>query len=332
MSRPMPVPLWPVGPERGLPLAGMAGLRFERAIDADGRDVAAEALDPALCARFSAPRSPLCGLALDRPRLMGILNVTPDSFSDGGDHATRAAAVARARGLMAEGAEILDIGGESTRPGAETVPVAEEIARVAPVVAELRAAGITTPISVDTRNAATARAALAEGADMINDVSALGHDPEMAGVVASAGVPLCLMHAQGTPQEMQRAPRYDDVVAEVHDALASRIEAACAVGIARERLLVDPGIGFGKDLQHNLTLLRALPVYHAFGLPLLLGVSRKRFIGTISGAEAPKDRMPGSVAVALLGAQQGAHVLRVHDVKETRQALRLQRAVMGTGE
>ena len=167
---------------------------------------------------------------------------------------------------------------------------------------------------------------------MINDVSALSFDPELAGVVAEAGVPLCLMHARGTPADMQRAPRYDDVVAQVRDALAARIETAVSAGIARERLLLDPGIGFGKDLEHNLALLRALPLFHDFGLPLLLGVSRKRFIGTLSGAETPKARMPGSVAVALLAAQQGVHVLRVHDVEETRQALSLLRAVMGWDE
>ena len=327
MSPVLPLPVWPPGP--GAPLAGIAGLRFSQALDPEGRPLDAAALDPVLLERLAAARPDLCGLTLDRTRLMGILNVTPDSFSDGGDHATRAAAVAQARALVAAGAEILDIGGESTRPGATEVAVADEIARVAPVVAELRAAGLTTPISIDTRKAAVARAALAEGADMINDVSALSFDPDLAGVVAEAGVPLCLMHARGTPAEMQRAPRYDDVVAEVYDALEARVAAAQAAGIARDRLLVDPGIGFGKDLSHNLALLRALGVYHGLGLPLLVGASRKRFIGTVSGAESPKARMPGSVAVALMAAQQGAHVLRVHDVKETRQALSLHRAVMG---
>ena len=331
MSRAVPLPLWPGAPEEGLPLAGQSGPRFAQ-LDHDGTPRAATALDPATRARLSAPRPPLCGLPFDRPRLMGILNVTPDSFSDGGDHATREAAVARAHALVAQGAEILDIGGESTRPGAAEVPVAQEIARVVPVVAALRAAGMQVPLSIDTRKSAVARAALAEGADMINDVSALSFDPELAGVVAEAGVPLCLMHARGTPADMQRAPRYDDVVAQVRDALAARIETAVSAGIARERLLLDPGIGFGKDLEHNLALLRALPLFHDFGLPLLLGVSRKRFIGTLSGAETPKARMPGSVAVALLAAQQGVHVLRVHDVEETRQALSLLRAVMGWDE
>lgn len=327
--RPMvPLPLWPLGPERGLPLAGMTGLRFAHVLDQEGREIAAQGLDAATIERLSAPRPKLCGLSLNQPRLMGILNVTPDSFSDGGDHASRAEAVARARAMVEEGAEILDIGGESTRPGAQAVALEEEMARVVPVVAALRAAGLPVPISIDTRNAATARAALAEGADMINDVSALTHDPGMAGVVAEAGVPICLMHAKGTPQEMQRAPRYDDVLAEVLEALSDRIEAAVAAGIARDRILVDPGIGFGKDLGHNLTLLRSLTAFHGFGLPLLIGVSRKRFIGTIGGAETPKDRMPGSIAVALWASRQGAQVIRVHDIKETRQALELQHALM----
>ncbi|WP_432255802.1 dihydropteroate synthase [Limimaricola sp. AA108-03] len=324
----VPLPLWPLGPEGGLPLAGMAGLRFAHALDHEGREITAQKLDATMIERLSAPRPKLCGLSLDRPRLMGILNVTPDSFSDGGDHAGHAEAVARARAMVEEGAEILDIGGESTRPGAQAVAVDEEMARVVPVVAALRAAGLTVPISIDTRNAATARAALAEGADMINDVSALTHDPGMAGVVAEAGVPICLMHAKGTPQEMQRAPRYDDVLAEVMDALGDRIEAAVAAGIPHDRILVDPGIGFGKDLGHNLALLQSLTAFHGFGLPLLIGVSRKRFIGTIGGAEAPKDRMPGSIAVALWAVRQGAQVIRVHDIKETRQALDLQHALM----
>lgn len=280
-------------------------------------------------ARLSGMRPDLCGLTLDRPRIMGIINATPDSFSDGGDAATVAAALARARAM--EGlADILDIGGESTRPGAEEVPVAEEIARVVPVIAAIRDAGIATPISVDTRKAAVAGAALAAGADMVNDVSALGFDPEMAPLVAAAGVPVCLMHAQGDPATMQLAPRYGDVLAEVFDALAARVARAEAAGIARARILVDPGIGFGKDMGHNVTLLRGLSLFHDLGCALLLGASRKRFIGTLgaaAGGASAKDRMAGSVAVALHGAAQGAHVLRVHDVFETRQALNLQLAL-----
>ena len=264
----------------------------------------------------------LCGLTLDRPRIMGILNLTPDSFSDGGRLTDPAAAVAAAHAMAAD-ADILDIGGESTRPGAEPVPVAQEIARTAPVIRAIREAGITTPISIDSRNAATARAALEAGADMVNDVSALTHDPEMAALVAEAGVPVCLMHAQGDPRNMQDDPRYGDVVAEVLDWLRARVAAAEAAGIAPARIVIDPGLGFGKTLAHNLALLRSLSAFQDLGLPVLLGASRKRFIGTISGVERAADRMAGSLAVALHGAGQGVQLLRVHDVAETRQALAL---------
>jgi dihydropteroate synthase len=253
---------------------------------------------------------------------MGILNLTPDSFSDGGALADLPAAVDRAAAMAAH-ADILDIGGESTRPGARPVPTAEEIARTAPVIRAIRAAGIAAPISIDTRNAATARAALAAGADMVNDVSALTHDPDMAGVVAGAGVPVCLMHARGDPRTMQDDPQYADVVAEVLDYLAGRVEAAQAAGIARDRIVIDPGIGFGKTLAHNLALLRALDAFHALGLPVLVGASRKRFIGTITGVDRPADRLAGSLAVALHAAARGVQVVRVHDAQETRQALAL---------
>ncbi len=332
MTHPWPLPLLPQGPLRGLPLAGSDLVRFAEVVMPNGGLVAADALEAELRDRLTAPRARLAGLTLDRPRIMGILNVTPDSFSDGGDFAGRSAAVAQACAMVAAGADIIDIGGESTRPGAVTVSVEDETARVVPVVAELRAAGLTTPISVDTRKSAVARSALAEGADIVNDVSALAYDSEMAHLVASTGVPVCLMHAQGTPETMQQEPRYGDVVTEVYDALAERIGVAEAAGIPRERIIVDPGIGFGKNLQHNLTLLRSLAVYHGLGCAILLGVSRKRFIGTISGAEVAKDRVPGSIAVALAAVQQGIQILRVHDVAETRQALSLHRAVMGRAE
>ena len=278
--------------------------------------------------RLTAARPLLCGLVLDRPRIMGILNVTPDSFSDGGEVFAPAAALAAAVD-MARHADILDIGGESTRPGARPVPLAEEINRTVPVIRAIRAAGITTPISIDTRNAAVARAALAAGADMVNDVSALTHDPDMAAVVAEAGVPVCLMHARGDPQTMQDDPRYDDVVAEVSDMLAERVASAQAAGIDRARIIVDPGIGFGKTVAHNMALLQHLAMLHDLGLPVLLGASRKRFIGALTGVERAGDRVAGSIAVALHGAAQGAHVLRVHDVAETRQALTMWQALAG---
>ncbi|TPE50834.1 dihydropteroate synthase [Amaricoccus solimangrovi] len=278
-------------------------------------------------ARLSAPRAPLLGLSLDRPRIMGVLNVTPDSFSDGGRFLARADAVARARALIAAGADILDIGGESTRPGAETVSVADEIARVVPVIEALREEGIAAPISIDTRKAEVARAAITAGADLLNDVSALEYDPASLDLVAGTGVSVCLMHAKGDPRTMQEAPAYDDVLAEVHAYLAARVEACLAAGVPRARILVDPGIGFGKTAAHNLALIDGLAAFHDLGCAVLLGVSRKRFIGAIGHAPSPADRMPGSIAAALQGLRRGAQVLRVHDVAETRQAALLWTAI-----
>jgi len=325
-----------VGAPRGaavepLCVAGSAHVWFASAevtqADGSARVVAAEALQPEELDRLSTRRPDLCGLRLDRPRLMGIVNVTPDSFSDGGDRYRVSDALEAARDMVAGGADILDIGGESTRPGAEAVPVAQEIDRVVPVIRAIRDAGITTPISIDTRKARVAEAALDAGADMVNDVSAMTYDPDIAALVAQRDVPVCLMHARGDPATMQQAPVYDDVLFEVFDRLEARIDAARAAGIARGRIIADPGIGFGKTLQHNLTLLRGLSLYHDLGVPLLLGASRKRMIGSIGNAPDAKDRMPGSVAVALHGAAQGVHILRVHDVKETRQALNLHLAL-----
>lgn len=296
-----------------------------------GRIVDARDLPPGVLDRLTAPRPALAGLTLDRPRVMGILNVTPDSFSDGGRFLGTGAALAQARALVEAGAGILDIGGESTRPGAGDVPVGDEIARTVPVIADLVAGGVATPISIDTRKAEVAGAALAAGAAMVNDVSALVHDPGMAGVAAAAGVPVVLMHSLGSPRTMQDDPRYDDVLLDVFDALAARVEAAVAAGIARERIVIDPGIGFGKTVAHNLALIRGISLFHALGLPVLLGASRKRFIGTIGGEPVPDQRLAGSLAVALAGVAQGVQILRVHDVAETRQALALWRAI-GEGQ
>ncbi|PZX47265.1 dihydropteroate synthase [Roseinatronobacter thiooxidans] len=273
---------------------------------------------------------PLCGLDLARPRIMGILNVTPDSFSDGGQFHSFERACAQAHRMVAEGADILDIGGESTRPGAQEVPVAEEIARTAPLIAALRADGLRVPISIDTRKARVAAAALAAGADLVNDVSALTWDRDMGRVVAEAGVPLCLMHAQGTPQTMQNDPKYNDVRLDVYDWLAQAVTRAEAAGIDRSKVIVDPGIGFGKTLEHNLALLQSLALLHQLGCAILLGASRKRFIGTLCGVEVASHRMAGSVAAALFGAGQGAQILRVHDVIETRQALAVGQALEKT--
>lgn len=317
-------------PASALPLAG-GPLWFHRVAlhrrGAPPRLVAAADLPPAALAPFTAPRAPVCGLALDRPRIMGILNVTPDSFSDGGLHATLPAALAAARAMAEAGADILDIGGESTRPGADPVPLADEIARTAPVIAALRAEGFALPISIDTRNAAVAAAALDAGADLVNDVSALRHDPQSLALAAARAVPVCLMHALGDPKTMQEAPAYDDVLLDVLDMLDARVATAEAAGIPRERILVDPGIGFGKTVAHNLALVRSLAAFHGLGCPILFGASRKRFIGTLADAPFARERVPGSLAVALEALRQGAQVLRVHDVRETRQAVALWHAL-----
>ncbi|MEX0969734.1 MAG: dihydropteroate synthase [Paracoccaceae bacterium] len=279
-------------------------------------------------ARLTAPRPAICGLDHSRPIIMGILNVTPDSFSDGGAHFALDAALDAARGMAENGADILDIGGESTRPGAAPVSEDDELSRTIPVISALRKQGFSLPISIDTRKAAIARAALDAGANLVNDVSALGFDTAMPDTVATARAPVCLMHALGDPRTMQQHPRYDDVLLDVYDFLQSRIALAEAAGIARQSVLADPGIGFGKTLEHNLTLLRGLALFHTLGCPLLLGTSRKRFIGTIGGAQNPAQRLPGSLATALAGLDQGVQWLRVHDVAETRQAVALWRAIL----
>ncbi|MGL4280553.1 MAG: dihydropteroate synthase, partial [Albidovulum sp.] len=259
-----------------------------------------------------------------------ILNVTPDSFSDGGRFDRPKAAFAHARAMVEAGAEILDIGGESTRPGAAAVSAEEEIARTAPVIRALRRAGVMVPVSIDTRKAPVARAALEAGARFVNDVAALSFDPQIAREAAEAGVPLCLMHAQGTPATMQNDPRYADVLLDVYDFLEAAIARAEAAGIPRERIVVDPGIGFGKTVAHNLTLLRGLSLFHQTGCVILLGASRKRFIGALSGGEAAGQadrRGPGTLAVTLAGVQQGVQIHRLHDMVEAKQALRLWQAV-----
>jgi dihydropteroate synthase len=316
----------PIRPPGALRLAG-GPLWFDRvAVYTRGvapRLIPAADAPPDVLARLTAPRAAVCGLALDRPRIMAVLNVTPDSFSDGGRHLDPAAAVAHGRALLAAGADVLDVGGESTRPGADPVPAADEAARVIPVIAALRAAGVTAPISVDTRKAAVAEAAFAAGADLLNDVSALTFDPAMTGLAAAAGRPVALMHAKGDPRTMQDDPRYDDVLLDVADFLASRVVAAEAAGVPRAQLLVDPGIGFGKTAAHNLALTRGLAILHDLGCPILFGASRKRFIGALGDAPEPAGRLPGSLAVALEALRQGAQMIRVHDAAETRQAFAL---------
>jgi len=272
--------------------------------------------------------APISGLDLTRPRLMGILNVTPDSFSDGGQFNGPEAALAHAQAMQSEGAHIIDVGGESTRPGAAEVSVDDEIARTAPVIAAIRAHS-DVPISIDTRKSKVGAAALQAGATLVNDVAAFTFDPSLADVAAQAHAPVCVMHAQGTPVDMQDDPTYDDVLLDVYDFLSERVDAAIAAGIPRAQIIVDPGIGFGKTLEHNLTLLRGIAVFHALGCPILLGASRKRFIGTIAGGETAADRVSGSVAVALFGARHGVQILRVHDILATRQALDLEWTIGG---
>ena len=270
--------------------------------------------------------APTCSLDLAFPSIMGVVNVTPDSFSDGGRYLDADDALAQGLALVREGAAIVDIGGESTRPGSDPVPVEEELRRVLPVV-EALAERVGVPISVDTMKAEVARRALGAGAALINDVSALRADPAMVEVVAELGAPVCLMHMQGAPKTMQEDPHYDDVVDDVLQFLEERMAFALARGVAEDQLLLDPGIGFGKTVEHNLTLLRHLDRFVALGRPVVLGTSRKRFLGAILGSE-PGDRVIGTVATTVIGLLAGAHVFRVHDVKPNFEALRVALAVV----
>jgi len=264
------------------------------------------------------------------PALMGIVNVTPDSFSDGGQFAERDAAVAHGLALVAQGAAIVDVGGESTRPGAEAVAEADELQRVVDVVAGIRAAS-TTPISIDTMKSAVAEAAIAAGATMVNDVTACTFDPRIIDVVRDADVDVCVMHMQGEPRTMQDAPHYDDVVREVGDYLWARVEALVAAGIDPRRIAVDPGIGFGKTVEHNVALLAATrELGEATGCPVLVGVSRKRFLGALLG-DAERDRTTATVAAGMAAVERGAWLLRVHDVVPHAEALAVLRPVLGSG-
>ncbi|MEG2806219.1 dihydropteroate synthase [Stenotrophomonas sp.] len=275
----------------------------------------------------TSPRLDCAGrsLRLDQPRVMGIVNVTPDSFSDGGAHDTLEAAVAHGLRLVEEGADLLDIGGESTRPGSAPVPLEEELRRVIPVIEQL-AAQTQVPISIDTFKPEVMRAAVAAGAGMINDIHAL-RQPGALAAAAELGVPVVLMHMQGEPGSMQDTPHYDDVVAEVHRFLAERMFAAEMAGIEKKHLVIDLGFGFGKTTAHNMTLLARSARFLELGVPMLAGLSRKRSIGELTGRQAPADRMAGSVAAHLIAAQRGALLLRVHDVAATVDALKVWAAV-----
>jgi dihydropteroate synthase len=281
---------------------------------------------------LSAPRPPFAGLTHKRPLIMGVVNVTPDSFSDGGRHATTAAAVKHGQALADDGADILDIGGESTRPGADPVSEAEELRRVVPVIEGLKGCGAV--LSIDTMKAGVMTAATKAGATVINDVRALEADPKALEAAAASGAWVVLMHCLGAPKTMQQSPHYDHVALDLFDYLAGRIAACEAAGIPRARIAVDPGIGFGKTLDHNLKLLRGLALFQSLGCSVLLGVSRKSFIGRMTGEtdpayKNPGARLPGSLAAALAGLDAGADILRVHDVAETVQAVAVWRALKG---
>jgi dihydropteroate synthase len=273
-----------------------------------------------------APRNTIGDRTLD-PVLMGVLNVTPDSFSDGGDFLDPEAAIARATAMLDEGARIIDVGGESTRPGSDPIPPEEEARRVVPVVRKILAVRPDAVVSIDTHRARTAEAALGVGARVVNDVTALRGDPRMAALVAAARCSVVLMHMLGEPKTMQRDPRYSEVVSEVRDFLATRAEHAIAAGVEPENIILDPGIGFGKTLEHNLALLGHLDVVVELGFPVLFGASRKRFIGKITGVEEARERVFGTVAANVIAYERGATYFRVHDVRASREALAVAAAV-----
>ena len=274
---------------------------------------------------LSGPRAEIAGLSFDRPRVMGVINCTPDSFSDGGERFDAEQAVADGLAMWRAGATILDVGGESTRPGAEPVAVEEELRRIRPVVARLAAEGCR--VSIDTRNAPVMREAVQLGAAIVNDVSGLTHDGDAMATVAELDVPVILMHIQGTPKTMQANPTYDDAALDIYDELKARVDACREAGIGREKIVVDPGIGFGKTVQHNLDLLNRAALFQGLGCPVLLGISRKSTIGKLAGgAPAGRDRLPGSLTAAVMGAARGVQLIRVHDVAETLQALAIWRA------
>ncbi len=272
------------------------------------------------------PRARIDRLRMDRPQIMGILNVTPDSFSDGGQHNGPARALAHAKRMVEEGAAIIDVGGESTRPGAMEIPIEAEIARVGPSVAAIRNM-LDIPVSIDTRKAPVAQVALEAGAGLVNDVAGFTFDHNLAPLCVRADVPVCVMHAQGDPGTMQDNPIYENVLLDVYDFLNAQISMLTGLGIAKDKIVVDPGIGFGKTISHNLELLNRISLFHSLGCPILLGASRKGFIRVIGNAQDPQGRSCGSVAVALEGIAQGVQIVRVHDVGDTRQALNLWQAV-----
>jgi dihydropteroate synthase len=318
-----------VRPECAVSLAGGAlwfthAVRLERG--GPSEIVATSDIPTSVLERLTLPRTGFAGLSMSEPQLMGILNVTPDSFSDGGRHNDPVSAVRTAMEMVRQGASIIDIGGESTRPGAVLVEESEEIHRTAPVIARIRA---ETPVamSIDTRKQSVAQAALMAGADIVNDVSGFTYDSALASFCAESNAPVCIMHSKGDPETMQNDPVYDNVLLDVYDFLEGQIATLVQAGVPRSRIMVDPGIGFAKTQGHNLTILQNISLFHGLGCAILLGASRKRFIGTIGEEPSAEARAPGSIAVALAALAQGVQVIRVHDVAETAQAVRLWRAV-----
>lgn len=271
-------------------------------------------------ATLTTERAPIATLRFETPQIMGILNTTPDSFSDGGQNAQLDDAIAAAQNMQTAGAQIIDVGGESTRPGAEHVEIEEEIRRTAPVIEAMRSQS-DIAISIDTRKAKVAEAALNAGATLVNDVAGFTYDAGLAPLCAAQKAPVCVMHAQGDPATMQNDPRYDTVVLDVYDFLAERITALTALGIAKTDIIADPGIGFGKTRAHNLELLQRISLFHSLGVPILLGASRKKFIGTLTQTTHAQDRDIGSIGIALAAIAQGVHIIRAHNVSGHRQAI-----------
>ena len=312
-------------PATALPIAGTKSwFTHVEHLTRDGRSQIIDARDTPVewRERVMEARASISGLNLRAPVIMGILNVTPDSFSDGGHHNSPAHAVRVAKSMVQEGAHLLDIGGESTRPGALEVPYEAEIARTVPVIEAIRAT-LDTPISIDTRKARVAQAALDAGANIVNDVSGFQFDPDLGPFCATAAAPVCLMHSVGLPETMQAAPAYENVLLDVYDFLDAQINSALRLGLKRSQIIVDPGLGFGKTQAHNLALIQGLSIFHGLGCAILLGASRKGFIRDIGDAPNPAERAPGSIAVALAAIQQGVQIVRVHDVSQTKQALAL---------
>lgn len=289
--------------------------------------IKAENLPKKVLHNLTIKRQSLFNLSFSSPHVMGILNVTPDSFSDGGKYSELECAFEEFTKMMNYGAAIIDIGGESTRPGADPITVSEEISRISPILEKIRSSGIDLPISVDTRKSEVWDISKQLGADMLNDISSLSYDKEMKKLVVNQNIPICVMHSKGVPKSMNSEAVYDNVLLDVYDFLENVVEDCVELGISKNNIIVDPGIGFAKTLEHNLTLLRGLSIFHSLGCPILVGASRKRFIKTIGLQDDPLKISAGSIAVALEAISQGVQILRVHDVFETVQALRLWKSI-----